>query len=385
MSNTTLFARRSMAQLFFDYNPFYLLSAMCMLAGIFALNNALRWSPLPLKNILYLIATLNVYEGMLIALGIFLLRRGLMRDAMTLLVIEAFFLVDAGFLNSEIFTLNFSAGLIVNAALLILATIKVAAIFRALNISLTDLRYALVLAQMFILLAAPGWFKYFADHHNGALSPSNLYAFWWIVGVIVICCAIAMNRRDSNHRWIINTFILLPVISLIAHLSTSNWVFKVDWFSANLSPLVLGLAVAVGIRNQYQTISQARTRAALLLPLLAILLAAPTVYQLNFNVLKISITPLRLTLIAAALVYAHLLIHHKIFLAIAAIVFITAASLGDSFDEIYENLAKILSILLPDSTTKWGVISVIAAFVMLALGTMLSLAKSPTPQKNELG
>src|ERR1700733_15585509 len=62
------------------YNPFYLLSAICMLAGILMLNNSLQYSPLPSKNLFLLITTLNVYEATLILLGIVLLRRGLLRD-----------------------------------------------------------------------------------------------------------------------------------------------------------------------------------------------------------------------------------------------------------------------------------------------------------------
>src|SRR4051812_29164580 len=86
-----------------EYNPFYLISAMCMLFGLFALNNSLDWSPLPRHKLLTLIVTLNVYEGLLVALAVFLLRRGVLRDAMWLLLLEAFFLADVGFLNMEIF------------------------------------------------------------------------------------------------------------------------------------------------------------------------------------------------------------------------------------------------------------------------------------------
>jgi hypothetical protein len=87
-----------------QYNPFYFLSACCMLLGIFVLNDSLDWSPLPEDNLLILIGTLNVYELALVILAAVLLRRGLVRDGMFLLFLEAFFLADAGFLNMEIFT-----------------------------------------------------------------------------------------------------------------------------------------------------------------------------------------------------------------------------------------------------------------------------------------
>src|SRR5690349_21490416 len=72
-----------------DRNPFYLLSAMCMLFGCLALTNSTSWSPIKLQRILILTATLNFYELLLIGLALFLIvRRGLRRDAMILLILE---------------------------------------------------------------------------------------------------------------------------------------------------------------------------------------------------------------------------------------------------------------------------------------------------------
>src|SRR5688500_1545602 len=104
-------ARHPLVKLLVDYNPFYFLSACCMLLGIFVLNDSLDWSPLPQQNLLVLIAALNVYELALLGLGLFLLQRGLTRDALFLLLLEAFFLADAGFLNMEVFTTDPLTGL----------------------------------------------------------------------------------------------------------------------------------------------------------------------------------------------------------------------------------------------------------------------------------
>ena len=62
-----------------QYNPFYLLSAACMLFGVFAMNDSLDWSPIAMSKLLTMILTLNVYEAMLIGLSVFLLRRGIRR------------------------------------------------------------------------------------------------------------------------------------------------------------------------------------------------------------------------------------------------------------------------------------------------------------------
>src|SRR5216110_101595 len=80
----------SLSRFIEDYNPFYLLSAACMLFGIFALNDSLDWSPIGLKKLLTMIVTLNVYEAAVIALAVFLLKRNIRRDALLLLIVEAF-------------------------------------------------------------------------------------------------------------------------------------------------------------------------------------------------------------------------------------------------------------------------------------------------------
>src|SRR5262245_48674754 len=110
--------RPSLTRFFADNNPFYVLSAACMLTGIFLLNNSLTWTPLPKHNLLVLIVTLNIYELMLVALAALLVQRSIIRDAVGVLVIEALFMADGGFLNMEIFTADVRLGLAVNIVLM---------------------------------------------------------------------------------------------------------------------------------------------------------------------------------------------------------------------------------------------------------------------------
>src|SRR3954454_25073351 len=141
-----------------DYNPFYLLSAGCMVFGIFALNDSLDWSPIGLRRLLTLIVTLNVYEMALIGLAVFLMNRDIRRDAMLLLIVEAFFLADVGFLNMEVFATDYRIGLAVNTFVLAAAVMKVAMVFAAARIPLRDPRFVFVITQLAILFAIPGLF-----------------------------------------------------------------------------------------------------------------------------------------------------------------------------------------------------------------------------------
>ena len=87
--------RRSLLRFLTEHNPFYLLSAACMLASCLALTNSLSWISITRSRLLTLIVTLNVYEAALLAIALFLItRRKLRRDGRMLLLLQAFFLAD---------------------------------------------------------------------------------------------------------------------------------------------------------------------------------------------------------------------------------------------------------------------------------------------------
>src|SRR5258707_13269844 len=78
-----------------DRNPFFLLSAVMMFAGVRVILAALQVAPGDLKHLLLLIGVLNAYEALVIGLALYLItRRGQHRDGGILLSIQALFLVD---------------------------------------------------------------------------------------------------------------------------------------------------------------------------------------------------------------------------------------------------------------------------------------------------
>jgi hypothetical protein len=379
-----------------DYNPFYLLSAMCMLVGLFSLNDSLDWSPLPLFNILMLITILNLYEILLIGLGIFLLGRGLRRDAVTLFVLEGFFLVDAGFLNAEVFTQDFHVGVGANVALLILAVMKVAVIFRALRLPLASGPFTLVVTQLVVLLAMPGMFKFVSLDRFGALPALVLYAYWWIVGATVALAGVLLRRtnltggpaldRFGRNRSVVVTLIGLGFVSIFAHLCTSNWVYGVRWYAANLSPVMLGLAAAVVVAGSALRLKPlSRLRAAISLPIAAVLFSAAFPGALEFQPGGLLVfSPLRLALLGSAGVFIlTLCAWNQPLFAIPSTGCLLAAGMGHSLSGIAQNIASIgdmfveaVRSVLPQSAAHWGVTSVVVAFVLLAAGVGLSLLRA---------
>jgi hypothetical protein len=376
-------------------NPFYLLSAMCMLFGIFAVNDSLNWSPIPQHNLLTMILTLNIYEALLIGLAVVLLQRSIRRDAIMLLLIEAFFLVDVGFLNMEVFAASLRAGLVVNTLVLAAAIVKVMFILRAARAPLNDGRFAFVAAQLAILFAIPGVFAAIARPRDTYLPQLAAYAGWWVAGLLPVAYAVIVARLHLFHcpadgkpvgidLIVSRVLLILPLLSIIAHLSLSHWVYKCDFHPANLAPLMLGLAVAVGRCDEHIATLSWRMRLHLMLPLVAIMLSAFEVPRsMIFDLHGAAISPLRLAFFGAMLVYLDgLWLHRHILFACSAIFCAGGIFMGHSTQSINDNSMRavgrssdLLGRLIPRTLQQWGAYSVVAAFLLLGLGALISFTR----------
>src|ERR1700722_4036706 len=160
---------RSLVRSLLDSNPFYLISACCMLAGCLALTNSLSWVSIPTSKLLILIWTLNLYEAALIGLAAYLvLARGLRRDGMILIILEVFFLIDITFLVSEIATRKSWLGPAIAGVVFIAAIIKLAAVMRILNIRRAPAEFLFILIQLAAILAIP---ILFSRYDGGSVPP----------------------------------------------------------------------------------------------------------------------------------------------------------------------------------------------------------------------
>jgi hypothetical protein len=383
-----------------EYNPFYLISAMCMLFGLFALNHSLDWSPLPRGNLLRLIVTLNVYEAILVALAVFLLQRGVLRDAMWLLLLEAFFLADVGFLNMEVFAIDWKIGLAVNFIVIIVAVVKVAILLRAAGVPLGDGRFAFVIIQLGVLFGVPGLFALIAQRHNDRLGDLVVYGGWWLAGLLPIVYIISAGTLEMFRRTcdggppgtrrpgilLARLLVVLPMLSLVAHLCLANWVYKVTFHPANVAPLLLGLAVLIG-RADHRVSSLAwRMRLHMLLPAAAVALSmlAPD-DALAFHLLGAPWSPLRAALIASALVYLDALrLHGHVDFAAAAIACAVASTMGADAATIGASSLQAAHAssgwaqrIIPRTIGQWGVVSVAMSFALLGVGAAISVFKRP--------
>ena len=120
------------------WNPFYLLSACCMLLGCYLVTVALHPSPEHLDRLLLVLGTLNLYEFMLIGLGILLFRtRPALRDWQTLLLVEILFLVDGAYLNAQSVAADPVMGGMVSGLILLFGLAKTALILYFLKLRWT--------------------------------------------------------------------------------------------------------------------------------------------------------------------------------------------------------------------------------------------------------
>jgi hypothetical protein len=377
-----------------DYNPFYFLSACCMLLGIFVLNNSLTWSPLPQHNLLVLIATLNVYELALVGLAIVLMRRGLMRDGMFLLLLEAFFMADAGFLNMEVFTTDPVTGLIVNGILFGLAVVKVAFVFAATGLPVRSGAFAFVIAQLALLFAIPGVFSDLASHRQGVLPMLAVTGAWWAAGLVPVLYVAARSPAHAHagcaacgegvRRAAVRVAAGAPVpCKLGVQSAVSPEQRGADAARAGRVGRAIRLArLDAGVADA--DAAGAAVRGSCVVGDLAGRESAGIAARVRVPSASGSRRCGWRCCGASAVYLDGWILHRHAYFAAGSVLCLAGAGLGSSMREMNRNTIDFanywldgIRALVPTTSSQWGVLSVIGAFVLLGMGAALSLLREP--------
>jgi hypothetical protein len=364
-----------------DYNPFFLLSAMSMLGGSLALTNSLSWSPVRLERILLLTVAINLYELLLVALGLFLIvRRNARRDGSILLILEAFFLVDVAFLNSELFTIAPWVGLAANLVVFTLVLAKLGVIFAVLRTPFSSPLVGVIVLELLALFALPGLLKMEATISGGRLTPLMMYMVWWAVFIVGVVAIGSMRSYAAQGKliWFAPLVSLLACVSLIAHAATSQWVYDLHYWGANLAPML-----ALGA---FLLLPSAITRpAGFLCAAAAIFASLSHNSTLNLVVWGRAVSPIDLTALAIYLVVGWTLMR-GIFLWICGFGVVAGlfAVFGPSLatvklwaELVFDRCVAIADALRPKTLTHWGIIGVVMSFVFLVIGAVISLRREP--------
>jgi len=390
MTLTPSFGGRFLARIQ-HHNPFYFLSAACMLGGILAVTNSLSWTSISIQRLLVLIATLNIYEAALIGLAFYLVRRrNLVRDGIMLLALEAFFLIDITFLNAEIATSHLGVGLIVNIVLFLAAIVKLGVIGNLLGQHPRSGPLAALVLQLAALFALPIVFRW-QDH--GDLPTRLVYAAWWTIGMLIplsqtLCRPAEMVSHAGWGRKMIVFYLVMPWLSLVLHLSIMHYVYGVTYYGAEAAPMLLALAFVLH-RAQPSALIPRKDLAVLkfLLPIAAVLVSLGDPHPLCVGIGSLWLTPSRLTVAAAYLTIVYFFagafrVHFLIAGVIAALTFIFGPSLEQTdrwATQFWTWCGDTLSRIVPKTPLQWGVTSITAAFAFLGIGAAVSLGKRALP------
>lgn len=371
--------RPSLWRSILDHNPFYLLSAACMLGGCIALTNSLSFTSIPQRRLLILLATLNCYEVLVVALGVWLIAiRKLRRDGSMLFGIEAMFLSDLAWLNSEIVSMNWRLGAWLNLALFALATLKLILIFRALRIPLRG-PFVLLLSEIALLSIMPIALKRLSDIRGGSQDELTLFGFWWIVAIIPVIAMLTLRRlRTMYSRQFVLFFSSIAFLSLTLHLGLSYWVFKVAWHPTNLAPIFLGMSLPLGMLNP---------RWQFWLPVVAVLLSVTHPEQLVVGGADMAITPLHLSLLCATLIWLHGWWVHGLTPFLLGAVLITLGAIAKASFPLVRAIGRSIGNLwervIPTTPAGWGAFAVAMSFLLLGLGVIFSILRTPSESPND--
>lgn len=363
-------------------NPFYLLSAVCMLTGCYALSRAIGLQPGNWKPLVELIGVLQIYEFVLLGLAMFLSKQDRMPgDARMAFLLGLLFIADATFLNTELAAS--SPWIAPWMALAHLAFLVPKWLFLRDALALTSLRVlALTPAQIGLLVYIPGTFSaiHFMDSRVHALGlgramlPLVIYVVWWLVGMLPLAYLWADGDSEHGHdrlaRSISRASLYVPSVSILVHLFMLHWLYGLPVYASYLTPLYLGVAT-----NVVYTLAKSSTPTRRLLqwgaPLVAVFLSSSYPDSLVFVVGgAFVVTPLRLALLGiAATLLIHRFLSSQPAFGWASILAVALMFSGHSFDVMRMRLRRVV----PDTVGEFGVAALVAAFALLALAVAVSL------------
>ena len=391
-------------RLVIDHNPFFLLSAICMMFGCTVLNIALYTPAGDIRNLLILLGVVNIYEAALIGLGAILLRRNdaERRDARTLMGLEALFLADTTFVAGVISTIDARWGWMLDGVLLVLSLVKVVIVARALHLPRANRIVLLVALQLLVILLTPTVFKQIAMRHRGFLPETVIFLAWWVAGLMpVIAAALLWPGRTANSATPVKAslvlagiYLIVPFLSVLMHVCGAGWVYNFYLASPEISPVLLGVAVALSALHAHRPHLQVvNWQVGLIVAAILCALYGDVTpgkgsvrTSISFEFLGLHVTAVRMTLVGASLTVLHLIwLRRRLYALVAGGACIVGAALWPNLPVIWAQamnilryVGNLLARLIPTTAAQWGATSVVAAFVLLGIGAVYSLRRPPT-------
>ena len=390
-----------------DRNPLFLISGVFMLGGCYLVSSAIHAYDAALVGegpillmLVALLAVLNVYELAVIWLGLTLSRsKTLVRDMRHLLGLALLLLVDAAFVYNETSILSPWAGGVIAGIAALLAVGKAWWITRSLGIRPTRCAASVISASLVLMYALPIAVRLMA--HDGFLSQPLAMLVWCGLGLAVAAYALPLRwvrldvRVDPDQmqlqRLVTAGLIALPLISLIGHACALLWVYENAFELSMISPVMLGLAAILLRQHDRLGGPSASAKAATILVACAIvpcLLHAEDLTVASSAYSWLAFSPLRGVLLVSPLVlgWAWWINGRGVAGAVTAVLPLFAAALGHTPGVMITHTRWLLDTMsgwLPRTQLHWGALAIVAAFVCLVLGGLVSWRRHTTGQPPE--
>lgn len=191
-------------RLIIDANPLYLLSVLLMIAGLYLVNGAASENAVGVGTVTGFFGVQNVYEIVLVAMAIYLLRTGTnSRHGKLLLLFVMVFLADLTFYQVRIAVMDRSWGFTLSTFYLILGAAKVWAVLAWLEIKVRWERLVYPLMAFGMIYYAPNYIYSVMDstgNGNSGMPFSgqvDVYMIWLVAAAIQLPVIVANWRKSS--------------------------------------------------------------------------------------------------------------------------------------------------------------------------------------------
>lgn len=378
------------------YNPIYLLSSLSMLAGCVLVANDSEHTNVPLSQLLLLVGVLVVYQAALFLIGSFLmLRRGVLRDGRLLLILDAVFMADITFVNSELITTSLQTGLGIGMLLLGWAALRMHWIAARTGGDMPRWRYLFVLTAAGLIVLIPAYMKHIDDGLSVTLN--TLYSMWWIGGLLLGGWVVTQHWADGNlpvaprserAAWVCPTYCTCAYASLLLHICVLHYVYNVAFVFALATPVLLALAMLLRRMEERWPIWQGTGVLRLSLLVCGTLFGLCAPGDLALHAGSVAISAVKLTLGGAylALVFVYFRRYSRWLLsagAAAAVLSVFGPSIQQTVEFIRMAMAATgrgVQAILPASRAGWGAFGIALSFILLGAGTFWSMRKGEQPE-----
>lgn len=191
-------------RLVIDANPLYLLSVLLMIAGLYLVNSAASENSVGVETVAGFFGVQNVYEIVLVAMAIYLLRTGTnSRHGKLLLLFVMVFLADLTFYQVRIAVMDRSWAFVLSSFYLMIGAAKVWAVLTWLEIKVRWERLVYPFLAFGMIYFAPQYLYSVMDSVGSGRSGMpfsgqvDVYLIWLVAAAIQLPVIVANWRKSS--------------------------------------------------------------------------------------------------------------------------------------------------------------------------------------------